>query len=97
MSLIPSTFEGVVGILLLLLDGFLFGVAAKKAVTSVILIIVGLLLAVFVGIVVPYLTVTDIWTHLASIISSQASHIGAIFYAFPLFWIIGFALGIWKG
>ncbi len=87
----------MIGILLLLLDGFIFGVAAKKAVTSIVLIIVGLLLAGFVGIAIPYLTVSNITQHITNIIASQASHVGAIFYAFPLFWIIGFALGIWKG
>lgn len=94
---IPNTIDGVVGLLLLLLDGFIFGLAAKKAVSSIILIIIGLLLAGFIGIAIPYLTVSGIESHLVSIFASQAAHLGAIFYAFPIFWIIGFALGIWKG
>ena len=97
MSLVPGTIAGVIGILLLLVDGFIFGVAAKKAITSVILIIVGLLLAGFIGIVIPYLTVNDVWTRVANIITSEAGHVGAFIYAFPVFWIIGFALGLWKG
>jgi hypothetical protein len=94
---IPTTLDGVIGLLLLLLDGFIFGLAAKKAISSVILIIIGLLLAGFVGVAIPYLTVSGIESHLVNIFISQASHLGAIFYAFPIFWIIGFALGIWKG
>src|ERR1700680_1245196 len=46
---IPGTLAGITGILLLLADGFVFGIAAKKAVTSVLLIIVGLVLASFIG------------------------------------------------
>lgn len=97
MSPIPGTLSGIVGILLLLADGFIFGLAAKKAITSAIFIVVGLLLATFIGIVIPFLTVSDVWTHVVNILISQAGNIGVIFYAFPIFWIIGFALGIWKG
>ncbi|HZW56997.1 MAG TPA: hypothetical protein VFF30_11970 [Nitrososphaerales archaeon] len=97
MSAIPTTVAGVVAVVLLLVDGFIFGAAAKKALVSVILIIVGLILAGFIGVAIPFLTVNGLWTHVVNILISQASHIGAIFYAFPLFWIIGFGLGIWKG
>lgn len=94
---LPGTLAGVVGILLLLLDGFIFGVAAKKAITSIILVIVGLLLASFIGIVIPFLTVNDVWNRVVSVLVSQASHIGPLVYSFPIFWIIGFLLGLWKG
>src|ERR1700680_2766726 len=86
---IPGTLAGITGILLLLADGFVFGIAAKKAVTSVLLIIVGLVLASFIGLVIPFLTVNDVWTRVVSILVSQASHIGPIVYSFPVFWIIG--------
>jgi len=97
LSLVPDSIAGIVAIILLLIDGFIFGVAAKKAVVSAILIIVGLLLAGFIGVAVPYLTINGFWTHLVSIATSQINHIGDIFYTFPLFWIIGFGVGIWKG
>ena len=94
---IPGTVAGIIGILLLLVDGFLFGIAGKKAVTSVLLIIVGLALAGFIGLVIPFLTLNDVWTRVVSILVSQASHIGPIVYTFRVFWIIGFGLGLWKG
>ena len=97
LSLVPDSIAGVVAIVLLLVDGFIFGVAAKKAIVSVILIIVGLILAGFIGVAVPYLTVSGFWTHVVNIFTSQINHIGDIFYAFPIAWIIGFAIGIWKG
>jgi hypothetical protein len=97
LSLVPDSIAGIIAIILLLVDGFIFGVAAKKALVSAILIIVGLILAGFIGVAIPYLTVSGFWTHVVDIATSQIHHIGAIFYAFPLFWIIGFGLGIWKG
>lgn len=97
MSLVPGNLAGIIGILLLLADGFIFGIAAKKAITSIILIIVGLLLASFIGVVIPFLSANEIFTQLSNIVVSQASHIGPILYSFPVFWIIGFALGLWKG
>jgi hypothetical protein len=87
----------VIAIVLLFFDGLLFGVAIKKAIVSVVLIVVGLALAGFIGLSIPFLSVTDIWTHVINIITSQAKHIGPILYGFPIFWIIGFAIGIWKG
>lgn len=84
-------------IVLLFIDGLIFGIAAKKGVTSAILIIVGLVLAGAIGLTIPFISTTDVWTHLINIMISQASHIGAVFYAMPIFWIVGFGLGLWKG
>ena len=76
---------------------FALRIAAKKGITSAILIIVGLVLAGAIGLTIPFITTADIWTHVVNIFMSQASHIGAIFYAMPLFWIVGFGIGLWKG
>ena len=84
-------------IVLLFVDGLIFGIAAKKGITSAILIIVGLVLAGAIGLTIPFISTTDVWTHLINIMISQASHIGAVFYAMPIFWIVGFGLGLWKG
>ncbi len=100
MSFLPPEllpYSSVITVVLLFVDGVLFGVAIKKAIVSVVLIVVGLLLAGFVGLSIPFLSVGDIWTHAFNIATSQARHIGPIFYGFPIFWIVGFAIGIWKG
>lgn len=97
LSLVPGSAAGIIGVLLLLADGFIFGVAGKKAITSVVLIVIGLILAGFIGVVIPFLTISDVWSRVVSILVSQATHIGPIVYSFPVFWIIGFALGLWKG
>jgi|SRR5579862_3219261 len=93
----PTTIAGVVSIVLLFADGLVFGLAAKKGLSSAILIIVGLVLAGAIGLTIPFISLSDVWTHVVNIFLSQASHIGAIFYAFPIFWIIGFGIGLWKG
>ena len=93
----PTTIAGVVSIILLFADGLVFGIAAKKGVTSAILIIVGLVLAGAIGLSIPFISLSDVWTHVVNIFLSQASHIGAVFYAFPIFWLIGFGIGLWKG
>jgi hypothetical protein len=93
----PTTIAGVVSIILLFADGLVFGLAAKKGITSAILIVVGLVLAGAIGLTIPFISLTDVWTHVVAIFESQASHIGAVFYAFPIFWIIGFGIGLWRG
>ena len=79
------------------MDGLIFGLAAKKALTSVVLIVIGLLLAGFVGVVIPFITANQVFAQITSLIASQASRIGPVVYSLPVFWIIGFALGLWKG
>lgn len=100
MSLIPAglqSYSSIISIVLLFVDGLIFGLAAKKGIMSAILIIVGLVLAGGIGLSIPFISMSVITSHLVNIFISQASHIGAIFYAFPVFWIIGFGLGLWKG
>ena len=94
---IPTNIAGIVGIILLLADGLIFGLAAKKALTSVVLIVVGLLLAAFVGVVIPFITANQVFSQITGLITSRASHLGPFVYSLPVFWIIGFALGLWKG
>jgi hypothetical protein len=100
MSLLPSDLQGyssIIAIVLLFADGLIFGVAAKKALTSVVLIVIGLVVAAAIGLSIPFLSVNGVWTHVIDIFVSQARHIGPILYGFPIFWAVGFAIGIWKG
>jgi hypothetical protein len=101
MALIPpeySSVSDIVAVLLLLVDGAIIGVAVKKGLTSVILLAVGLLLAGFAGLTLPFsLTASDIVTHVTNIIISQIRYVGGVFSVFPIAWLVGFALGVWKG
>ena len=97
MSVIPASYNSIISIILLFVDGLIFGVAAKKGVMSAILIIVGIILAGAIGLTIPFMSASTVWTHIVNIAISQASHVGAIFYTLPVFWIIGFGLGLWRG
>jgi hypothetical protein len=101
MALLPPEYgslSDIVTIALLLVDGAIIGVAVKKGLTSVILLAVGLLLAGFAGLTLPFsLTAGDIITHATNIFISQIRHVGGVFSVFPIAWLLGFALGIWKG
>jgi hypothetical protein len=85
---------GLVGIVLLFVDGLIFGIAIRKGFTAVVLIVVGFVLAGFIGLAVPFLTYSDFWTHFMSFASSLASDIGLIIYGFPIAWVIGLVVGL---
>lgn len=100
MSLLPPPFQAydpVVLVVLLFVDGLLFGLAVKKAVVTIVLLVVAIVLAGVVGVSLPFLSASNIWTHVLDILASQARHAGAVFYGLPVFWLIGLAIGIWKG
>ncbi|MDG6915775.1 MAG: hypothetical protein JRM90_07400 [Nitrososphaerota archaeon] len=90
-------YGSIIGLVLLFVDGVLFGIAVKKALVSVVLVVVALMLAAFVGVTVPFVSTGTIFTHIVNILTFQAAHIGLAFYALPIFFIVGFAIGVWRG
>ena len=101
MALLPPQFDAysaLITIVLLIVDGLIIGVAAKRGVMSFVLLVVGLLLAGFAGLAIPFsISSSDVITHMTNIFLSQIRHMGASVSAFPISWLIGFAIGIWKG
>jgi hypothetical protein len=104
LSFLPASlapYSAIITVILVFVDGLIFGLAAKKALISAVLIIVGIILAGLLGISLPsHLTANEVVSKLVGILIFQATHsgsLGAIFYTLPIFFIIGFALGIWKG
>ncbi|MHB1909975.1 MAG: sialidase family protein [Nitrososphaerales archaeon] len=90
-------YSSLITIALLFVSGLLMGIGVKKALVGAILIIVGLLVASFSGLGLPFLNPTFIVGHLLAIMQSQLKDLGPVFFTFPIFWIVGFAVGIWKG
>ena len=84
----------VIVLVLLFIDGLIFGVAAAKGVLSIILVIVGLILAGVIGVAIPFLTTGAIVTHVTNIVTSQARSFSYYLYGFPIAWIIGFVVGL---
>ncbi len=100
MSFLPpelQPYSSIISLILLFADGLLFGLAAKKGLVSIILIIIGLVLAGLIGLSIPFLSAGNVWSHVVEIFSSEIGHLGPVFVGFPIVWIIGFGFGIWKG
>ncbi len=81
-------------LVLLFLDGLIFGFAARKGVAAVILVIIGIILAGFIGFNIPFLSLNAFTAHVQSIILSTIGIFQGIVYAFPILWIFGFLLGL---
>ena len=90
-------YGSIIGLALLFVDGVLFGIAVKKALVSVVLVVVALMLAAFVGVTVPFVSSGTVFTHIVNILTYQAAHMGPAFYGLPIFFIVGFAIGVWRG
>lgn len=101
MSFLPAGLEPyapIITFILLLVDGFIIGYAAKRAVVSVILLIVAIALATFIGFALPFsFTQSQLIDHLTNIIQTQVHHVGLVLSTYPIAWIIGIGLGVWKG
>ncbi len=100
MSFLPVQFEPyawIIVLIVLFVDGAIFGLAIKKGFVSIILIIVGLLLASYIGLNIPFLNLQAILNAIAGFITVEINRVGPIFFSFPILWMVGFLIGIWKG
>lgn len=75
----------------------MFGLAIKKAVTSVILIMVSLVIAYFLGLTfVPNISLNSIVQNVMSY--SSSIHFGNLIITFSIVvFILGLGIGLWKG
>ncbi len=81
---------------LLLFDGIIFGLAAAKGLTSIILIVLGLILASFIGISIPFLNsgAGSFLNGMESLFINFVNKYGPRFVAMPVLWTVGFLIGI---
>ena len=86
--------SAIVVLILLFADGLIFGVAAAKGVLSIILVVIGLILASFIGVAIPFLSTGALLAHVTDIFTTQAKYFSYYVYGFPLSWIIGFIVGL---
>jgi hypothetical protein len=86
----------IIVVLLLFVDGLIFGVAAAKGVTSIILVLLGLIIATFIGISIPFLNSStgNFLSGIESLFVSTINRYGPAFFAMPILWIVGFLVGI---
>lgn len=99
-------YTGLIVPILALVDGLLFGLAIKKGVMSFILLVIAFVISGYIGLsFVPNIPVTSLWSKAVSYVTTNAQslsaiipigNIGSISLIFVLF-IVGLAVGIWKG
>jgi ABC-type antimicrobial peptide transport system permease subunit len=92
-----APYSSIIQIVLLFVDGLIIGIAIKKALVSILLIVVGLVLAGFIGLSLPVPGTSNIETELVNFMMSEAKVIGPVLFTFPVFWLAGIAVGLWKG
>ncbi|MEM3185693.1 MAG: hypothetical protein QXQ39_03295 [Conexivisphaerales archaeon] len=100
MVVLPAQLEpyaSLINLLLLFIDGLLFGFAAKKAVTSIILMVLAILLAGYIGLSIPFVSPTLIFSKLGTFAFTLYNAIGPIFFSYPIAFIAGIIVGFWKG
>jgi hypothetical protein len=90
-------YASIIALLLLFVDGIIFGLAIKKGVLSIILIVFGLVLASLAGLSIPFLNLTVVLNFISSVVVSEISRFGPLFLTFPVLWILGLLVGVWKG
>ena len=96
----PSVLEpyaAYITLLLVFVDGLLFGLAVKKGLISIILMVVAFFLAYFVGL--SFIPKIDIINVIHSVINYMATvKFGSLILSFSLIlFIVGFGIGAWKG
>ena len=96
----PSVLEpyaAYITLLLVFVDGLLFGLAVKKGLISIILMVVAFFLAYFVGL--SFIPRIDIINVIHSVVNYMATvKFGSLILSFSLIlFIVGFGIGAWKG
>ncbi|MDG7047922.1 MAG: hypothetical protein JRN61_02975 [Nitrososphaerota archaeon] len=89
--------SSLVAIVLALIDGLIFGVAIKRAIVSVILAVIGFALAAYIGINIPGISSSTLLDKVPVILAYVTSVAPQFLIGVPIFFIIGLAIGIWKG
>lgn len=92
-----TPYAAEVTMILVFIDGLMFGLAIKKAFVSFILIMVGLIIAYFLGLTfVPNVSLGSVVQQVMTYTSSV--HFGTLIVSFTIvIFFIGLGLGLWKG
>jgi len=95
--LIPYVPSSIISFILFLVVGILVGAAIKKAVVSAVLMILAGIIAAVAGLNILSFYTSAINQHVPGILASASTHFGSIIDTFPIAFLIGLALGFWKG
>lgn len=92
-----APYAAEVTVVLIFIDGLMFGLALKKAFVSVILIFVALVIAYFLGLTfVPNVSLSPIVQYVMNYASNV--RFGSLIVSFSIVvFVIGLGIGLWKG
>ncbi len=94
---IPAQYQQIIDLILIFADGIIIGVAIKKGILSFVLIIIGLVIASYVGISFPGISFQLILSKAVNLTSYMLSKAPVQFTGLPILFLIGLAIGLWKG
>jgi len=94
---LPSNYESIIFLVLTFADGLLIGVAIKKGIMSFILAIIGAFLAAYIGISLPGVSVTLLLSRFSSFALYLLSRAPGVAAGLPILFLLGLAIGLWKG
>ncbi|MEM0321629.1 MAG: hypothetical protein QW613_04435 [Thermoprotei archaeon] len=95
--IIPYVPSSVISFILFLVVGLLVGAAIKKAVVSAVLMIIAGIIAAIAGLNILSFYSPAIIQHVPGILASATARFGGIIDTFPIAFLIGLAIGFWKG
>ena len=92
-----APYASEITLVLVFVDGLLFGLALKKAIISVVLLLVAFAISYFVGLAfIPSISFSSILKYLVDY--AKGIQFGGIVLSFTiLLFFIGLGIGIWKG
>jgi hypothetical protein len=96
-TIIPYVPASWVSFILFIIVGLLVGAAIKKAVMSVVLFVIAVLIASFAGLNILSFYSEAILQHIPAIFASAYNHFGPAMTTLPIAFLIGVAIGFWKG
>ncbi|MGC8569598.1 MAG: hypothetical protein ACP5LW_06315 [Nitrososphaeria archaeon] len=97
MLTIPPQYQQIITLVLVFVDGLIFGVAIKKGVISFVLFLIGLFIASYIGLSLPYVNAQLLISRAISFITYVMHRSSYTLTGLPILFLIGLALGLWKG
>ena len=94
---LPSSYQSVIYLVLTFADGLIFGIAIKKGILSFILMIIGALIGTYIGISLPGVSVSLLLSKVLVFLGYILSKAPSFAVGLPVLFLIGLAIGLWKG
>jgi len=92
-----APYSGLITLVLMFVDGAIFGIAAKKAVKAAVYFLAGIILAGVIGISLPLPPKETVLEYLARVLEHLYANVGPITFGLPAAFILGFLFALVKG